>query len=180
MPSPAIETDRLILRLHTPEDAQPLFALQSDDEMMRHYPSKKTSIEDSREWIEWCLSHHEQHGYGLWALELKETGGFVGNCGLLKQNLDDELLTEIGYFVDKRYWGEGLATEAALASREWGFTHLDVPRLVSFIAPENLASIRVAQKTGMSWWKSGTFKGMEIGVWSITRRAFNGLKSRSG
>ena len=75
-------------------------------------------------------------------------------------------------------WG-WFSAEAARASRDWGFKHLERDRLFSFIVPENLSSVRVAQKMGMTWWKAATFEGKEVSVYSITRREWNSLRVRS-
>jgi RimJ/RimL family protein N-acetyltransferase len=166
-----IETARLRFRLPVMDDLGRLAALQADPEMMRYYHTTRTR-EETRESIERRIRHHEEHGYGLWALELKETGEYVGNAGLIEQELDGEPFTEIGWFVDRRFWGRGLATEAARASRDWAFANLDRERLVSFIVAENLASVSVAQKIGMTYWKKAEWKGYEVSVYSIARIAW--------
>jgi RimJ/RimL family protein N-acetyltransferase len=83
---------------------------------------------------------------------LKSTGELIGDCGLTVQDVDGAKEVEIGYHVRRDHWGRGLATEAACACRDYGFSRY-ANRLVSIIRPENLPSRRVAEKIGMNVWK---------------------------
>ena len=87
---------------------------------------------------------------GLWATLLKENGAFIGRCGLLPWEIEGRDEVEVAYLIDKRYWGQGLATEAARAIRNLAFEKLNLSRLICLIDPDNAASQRVAQKIGMS------------------------------
>jgi ribosomal-protein-alanine N-acetyltransferase len=87
---------------------------------------------------------------GLWATLQKESGGFVGRCGLLPWTIDGQQEVEVAFALSKAYWGQGLATEAAQGILQHGFETLGLSRLICLIDPGNNASIRVAAKIGMS------------------------------
>jgi ribosomal-protein-alanine N-acetyltransferase len=90
---------------------------------------------------------------GLWATILKETGAFIGRCGLLPWTIDGRAEVEVAYMIDKAYWGNGLGTEAAQALVDYGFEALGLNRLVCLITPGNEASVRVATKIGLAFEK---------------------------
>ncbi len=90
-----------------------------------------------------------EHGFSLWATLERSTGRLIGRCGLLPQSLGGRDEVEIAYLIARSHWRLGLATEAALAIRDHGFGPLGLPRLVSIIHRDNLASRRVAEKAGM-------------------------------
>lgn len=85
-----IETKRLILRELTTKDFSALFEIVSDPETMQHYP-KPFDKEKTKKWIEWNLQNYKKYGFGLWAVVLKETGEFIGDCGITIQNIDGEI-----------------------------------------------------------------------------------------
>jgi RimJ/RimL family protein N-acetyltransferase len=169
-----LETDRLILREFLPQDADALALLLSDPETMQYYPAPmdRAGVE---QWIERNLRRYAADGVGLWAMVLKSTGEMIGDCGIIRQPVEGEYLYEIGYHLRRDHWGQGLATEAAVACREWGFAHLGVSRLISLIRPENLPSQRVAERNGMTIWKEVDWRGLRHYVFSVerARAAFN-------
>ena len=93
-----LETKRLILRELTREDFDPLYRILSDPETMRHYPAP-FSPEKVQRWIDWNLDNYRAYGFGLWAVILKETGAFLGDCGITMQRIHGKLLPEIGYHI---------------------------------------------------------------------------------
>lgn len=146
-----LETDRLILRHLVMDDLNDLFALYSDPEIRKYFPEGVLNLEDTREELEWHMNGHPRHPeLGLWATIHKETGKFIGRCGLLPWEIDDQLEVEIAYLLDKSFWHQGLATEAARGLLQYGFEHLKLNRLICLIDPENVASQRVAERTGMT------------------------------
>jgi ribosomal-protein-alanine N-acetyltransferase len=163
-----LSTPRLILREFTADDADALALVVSDPETMKHYPAPmdRTGVEA---WIARNMRRYVEHGHGLWAMVLKPTGEMIGDCGLTVQDVDGKNEIEIGYHVRRDHWGQGLATEAARACRDFGFARLPVERLVSIIRPENLPSRRVAEKNGMVLWKEIIKAGLPQVVYSITR-----------
>ena len=105
----------------------------------------------------------EQHRYRL------ETPKGTIWVGMTKQEVEGEILVEIGYHVRRDLWGQGLAPEAAGACRDYGFTRLQVDRLISLIRPENFPSRRVAEKNGMTLWKTVLWRGLPHCVYAISR-----------
>lgn len=146
-----LQTDRLLLRHLSIDDVDELFALYQDPEIRRYFPEGVLTLEETREELEWHMHGHPRHPeLGLWATVHKETGMFIGRCGLLPWEIAGRLEIEIAYLLDKSYWGRGLATEAARGIMEYGFGRLNLSRLICLIDPENLASQRVAEKIGMT------------------------------
>ncbi len=145
-----LKTERLILRHLEIGDLDELFRLYSDPEIRKYYPEGVLNYEETREELEWFLNGHPEHPeLGLWATIHKETGKFIGRCGLLPWTIDDKLEIEISYMIDKAYWRQGLATEAANGIMQYAFEQLKVSRLICLMEPGNIASQRVAQKVGM-------------------------------
>ena len=97
------------------------------------------------------MNGHPRHPeLGLWATIHKETGQFIGRCGLLPWEIDGKLEIEIAYLLDKHFWHQGLATEAAKGIMEYGFQELHLSRLICLIDPGNIPSQRVAERIGMT------------------------------
>ncbi len=146
-----LETERLILRRLIMDDLDELFALYSDPEIRKYFPEGVLNYEDTKDELEWFLNGHPKHPeLGLWATIHKATGKFIGRCGLLPWTIDDRLEIEIAYLIDKEFWGQGLATEAAQGILKYGFEQLKLSRLICLIDPDNVASQRVAEKIGMN------------------------------
>ena len=144
-----LETTRLRLRLFTHDDLQIMFKLNSDPEVIKYADTPARDMEEVRERLEQGpLFDYEKYGYGRFAVELKETGKVIGFCGI--KYLPEIDLPEVGYRYLKEYWGRGIGTEAAKACVEFAREDLKITKLVALIIPENIASIKVAEKLGMS------------------------------
>ena len=145
-----LETPRIFLRRQTPEDLDDLWALYCDPEVTKYIPdAPKTRVEAAEE-LDWFLNGHPQHPeLGLWATVLKETGQFIGRCGLLPLTIDGQDEVEVAYAIARPYWGRGLGTEIARAIADYAFGALRLTRLICLIEPENVASQKVAEKLGM-------------------------------
>jgi ribosomal-protein-alanine N-acetyltransferase len=150
-------------------DVDNLLEIFSDPQTMEYYPSTKNS-KQTKGWIRWNIRNYKEHGIGLWAAESKEDGQFMGQVGLVPQRIDEDLEYEIGYLFVRKYWGKGLATEGAIACKEYGFGTLRRNRLISFIDPRNKPSIRVAKRVGMSLEKQIIKWDKEIHVYSIVNQ----------
>lgn len=145
-----LETERLILRHLVPEDLDDLFALYRDPEIRRYFPDGTLTYQQTKKELEWFLNGHPKHPeLGLWATLLKEENRFIGRCGLLPWTIEGQFEVEVAYLIDKRYWGRGLATEAAQGIVRYAFEVLNLSRLISLINRENLPSIRLAERIGM-------------------------------
>lgn len=165
-----LETSRLILREFVAADAEALARVLSDPETMRFYPAPfdRAGVE---QWIARNMARYAQDGHGLWAMVLKSSGELIGDCGLTVQEVEGVSEIEIGYHVRRALWGQGLATEAARACRDYGFARLPVERLISLIRPENVPSRRVAEKNGMTVWKEVMWRGLPHCVYAVSRSA---------
>jgi RimJ/RimL family protein N-acetyltransferase len=167
-----LETPRLILRQFVPEDADALSQVLCDSKTMRYYPAPLNRTQVS-EWIERNRRRYQEEGVGLWAMVLKSTREMIGDCGIIRQQVDGESLYEIGYHLRRDFWKKGFATEAAVACREWGFANLPVSRLISLIRPENLSSRRVAERNSMTIWKEVNWRGLHHYVYAVERWQIN-------
>ena len=146
-----LETNRLILRHLVMDDLDELFALYLDPEIRQYFPEGVLNLKETKEELEWHMNGHPRHPeLGLWATIHKETGKFIGRCGLLPWEIDDRLEVEIAYLLDKSFWHQGLATEAAQGILKYGFEKLNLFRLICLIDPENIPSQRVAERIGMT------------------------------
>jgi len=165
-----LETLRLRLREFVAGDADALAQVLSDPETMRYYPAPydRTGVE---EWIARCQQRYRDDGVALWAMELKSSGELIGDCGIIRQEVEGERFFEIGYHLRRDLWGQGFATEAAVACRDWAFAHLNIDRLISLIRPDNLRSRRVAERNGMTVWKEVEWHGMRHCVYSIEKNS---------
>ena len=169
-----LQTPRLHLREFTPEDANALAQVLSDPETMRYYPAPHGRAGYDRagveQWIARNRQRYQDDGVGLWAMELTTSRELIGDCGIILQQVEGKLLYEIGYHLRRDHWGQGLATEAAIACRDWAFARLNTNRLISLIRPENLPSRRVAERLGMTLWKEVNWRGLQHCVYSIEKR----------
>jgi RimJ/RimL family protein N-acetyltransferase len=169
-----IETSRLLLRQWKNEDLAPYTRICADPEVMR-YLSGPMTPKQSEEQLSQFVGHWEERGFGLWAVEEKSSGAFLGFVGLLYQEQwpEGRHKTEVGWRLDRSFWGRGLATEGARASLRYGFEELTLARIISIIHPKNIASRRVAQKLGMTSRGETNFKGNDVIWYAIERREWN-------
>ena len=171
-----IETQRLMLREYVADDFDALFEILSDAETMRHYPQPYTE-QGTRRWIEWSLQNYRNYGFGLWAIELKKTGEFIGDCGLTMQNIDGESLPEIGYHIHKKHWRKGFASEAARSVRDWAFEHTPYDCLYSYMTHTNVGSYATAAAIGMKKLKEYMDeKDGLLYVYAITRGEWEAMR----
>src|SRR5271163_4881386 len=113
-----LQTPRIQLREFTSQDVDAIASVLSDPETMRFYPAPydRAGVE---QWIARNRDRYETDSVGLWAMELMSTKELIGDCGIIVQKIEGELLYEIGYHLRRDFWGRGLATEAAVACRDW-------------------------------------------------------------
>ena len=163
-----LETQRLIIREYTPNDFDDLYEILSDAQTMKYYP-KPYDENGVRRWIDWSIRGYEQNGFGLWALELKQTGTFIGDCGVTLQNIDGEILPEIGYHVNKNYWRQGYAKEACAAVKDWFFENTGYDSVYSYMNQQNVASCATAAANGMTRIKAYEDGDEALYVYRITR-----------
>ena len=173
-----IETERLLLREYTPDDFDALYEILSDPETMQHYPAP-FSREKTRNWIAWNLENYQKYGFGLWAVVLRENGEFIGDCGLSLQNIDVQMLPEIGYHIHKKYWRRGYGKEAARAARDWAFRNTDYDVLYSYMKHTNVGSYSTAIANGMKKVKEYPDPKNTISyAYAITREEWEAMRKK--
>ena len=147
-----LKTDRLFLREMTMDDFDALYKVLADRNIMQHYPY---TFDEKRvsDWIERNMNRYKEYGFGLWAVCLKETGEMIGGCGLTLQNIEGEMLPEIGYHIRADHQRKGYAKEAAAAVRDWAFANTDYPALYSYCKYTNVGSYKTAESIGMHFEK---------------------------
>ena len=160
---PGIETERLTLRVHRLEDFVDSTAMWGDPEVTRYIGGRPFPKEEVWTKLLRYVGHWSVMGFGYWVIRDRATGRFVGEVGFadFKRDIQPSLegAPEIGWALAPWAHGKGLATEAVRASVAWGVTHFESGRTVCLISPENLASIRVAEKCGYKEFKRTTYKG---------------------
>ena len=149
---PVIETDRFTLRGHRLDDLNDCVAMWADPIVTRFIGGKPSTEQQTWARLLAYVGHWRLMGFGYWAVEQKATGSFVGELGFanfrrdISQSMKD--VPELGWALVSRVHGRGYATEAVRGVIEWGDIHLPSERTICLISPENVASIRVAEKCG--------------------------------
>ncbi|MFI5199453.1 MAG: GNAT family N-acetyltransferase [Candidatus Limnocylindrales bacterium] len=146
--APPDPTARLTFREMTLADLEAMAALLGDPVVMAYYAQPKDRAE-ALAWIEWNQRLYREHGFGLWIVEERGSGQFIGDCGLTPQQVDGTTEIEVGYHVRAALQRRGFATEAAAAARAYARDVLGLDRLVALIHPDNVALQRVAEKIGL-------------------------------
>ena len=164
-----LETERLFLREMTMGDFDALYAVLSDPEIMQHYPYSFDE-ERVRSWIERNMKRYTDDGFGLWAVCLKDTGEMIGDCGLTLQNINGQMLPEIGYHIRRDQQRKGYAKEAAMAVRDWAFQNTEYPALYSYCKYTNVGSFKTAESIGMHFEKEYEDEANKITHVSVIRR----------
>ncbi|MGZ5062077.1 MAG: GNAT family N-acetyltransferase [Usitatibacter sp.] len=142
-----LETPRLVMRQLRESDWDPLALMYADPDVMRFIGTGVTlNREETWRSIANMLGHWQLRGFGMWALEIRETGEIAGRAGFIEPPGWPGF--ELGWLLGKPYWGKGYATEAARAALRHGFDAMGRERIVSFIRPGNAPSIRVAERLG--------------------------------
>lgn len=139
----ALTTRRLGLRPYTAADIDALREVFADPGAARFYPAMHEQAALER-WITWNLANYELHGFGLWALELLDSGRFIGDAGITYQTVEGQRVLEIGYHLHPSLRAQGFATEAAQGCLSHAFTALNAEFVCSIVDPRNTASIKVA------------------------------------
>lgn len=164
-----LETERLFLREMSMDDFDALYKVLADREIMQHYPYIFDE-ERVRSWIERNMNRYKDNGFGLWAVCLKETGEMIGDCGLTLQNIEGEMLPEIGYHIRRDMQRKGYAKEAAMAVRDWAFSNTSYPALYSYCKYTNEGSFKTAESIGMKFCKEYPDEANGITHVSVIRR----------
>ncbi len=159
-------TDRLVLREFTDADRAPFAAMNADPVVMAHFPEPYDRAR-SDGFVDRIGACWAERGWGLWALELRRSGEFLGYTGLWPAEFEAPFTpaVEVGWRLAASHWGRGYASEAGRASLTFGFDTLDLPRIVSFTATQNVRSQRVMARIGLQRDAAGDFEhpGVPVG-----------------
>jgi ribosomal-protein-alanine N-acetyltransferase len=167
-----LETPRLILRHQVIEDLDALWALYCNPNITKYIPDAPRTRTEAQEELEWHMHGHPKHPeLGLWATIHKETGKFIGRCGLLPWEIDGQHEVEVAYTIAEEYWGQGLGSEAAQAILDYGLEKLNLMRLICLIDADNTASQKVAEKIGMRFEKEAQDELGPFLVYSINKQS---------
>lgn len=146
---PILQTSRLLLREMTEDDLPALRSILQDPQVMYAY-EHAFSEEEVRAWLAKQRRRYAEDGFGLWAMVLRQTGAMIGQCGLTWQDRGDGTqCVEVGYLLQRAFWHQGYATEAATACKAYAFQELGLDEVCSIIRDNNLASQAVARRNGM-------------------------------
>lgn len=153
MTSKVLETDRLNLRHFSELDAEFILGLLNEPSFIQYIGDRKVrSIDGAKSYIKnGPVASYAKNGFGLYLVELKETGEAIGMCGLIKRDTLDDV--DIGYAFLPNFWFKGYAVEAALAVKQYAGDIVGLQRIVAITDPHNAGSIRVLEKIGMKFEK---------------------------
>jgi RimJ/RimL family protein N-acetyltransferase len=140
-----VQSQHLGMRRLTVEDVEPLRRVIADPYASRFYQAMNQT-ESLERWIAWNLKNYEDFGFGIWAVELLETGVFIGDAGITFQTVEGERILEIGWHIHLDFRNRGFATEAGVACLHFGFGALGASVIGSIVDPKNLASRKVAER----------------------------------
>ncbi len=177
---PLITLQECVLRPFSGDDAGLLHKIYLEDGVMRYFPNPNPpTFEKVQKFISLQQEHWDQYGYGNWAIEIQGQPGLIGWAGL--QFLPELNAIEVGYLIGKAFWRHGYATAAARASTAFGFERLGLEHLIALIHPENIASLKVAQKCGFQPQKTIFLWGimliqhdLNVATWRVLKREMNG------
>jgi len=164
-----LETERLCLREFTMDDAQFIFDLNDDPEVIRYVPDPAcqdlNAASNVLETI--ILPQYSKYNIGRWAVELKESGEAIGWCGI--KFLEESGSYDLGYRYFRKHWRKGYGYEAAAACLEFGHTQKSLMKIIACAAVENKGSIRVLEKIGMTYESPGFDHGEPISIYASVR-----------
>lgn len=168
---PTIVTERLILRSWQSADLAPYATMNEDPETMAHLHGTMSYAATER-LVTHLIGMWHLRGFGMWAVELREDESFAGRAGLYQTSEWPE--PEVAWSIRRDLWNQGLATEAGAAALEFGFSVIGLDRIISLPAPENVASVRVAEKLNLAFekianvgpWKNSAIYAITRSQWS--------------
>jgi RimJ/RimL family protein N-acetyltransferase len=169
---PTLETERLRLRAFETSDLDDYAALNADPEVLRYLTSGQEPWDRGRSsrHLAFLLGHWRMWGTGMWAVEDRETGAFLGMVGFAEPEGWPGF--ELAWILARRYWGHGYATEGAAAALAHAFTVWQKDRVISLIRPDNRASVRVAERIGERLQSRIPHLGQEMLCYGLHRETY--------
>lgn len=170
-----LESDRLLTRFLLTEDAENWKSFLRNQEATKFFPESFRVNPDAQAsaWIERQHTRYRENRFGLQGLIEKSGGHFIGQCGLLAQEVDGIQHIEVGYHILPQYWNKGFAAEAARLFLNYGFRELQCERIISIIHIDNVQSQRVATKNGLTRERRTKWNDMNVDIWTVNRNDFN-------
>ncbi len=156
-----LTTERLFLRYFQITDAEAMYGVFGDEEVM-HFSDGVQTKQWVQNWLQKQIKNYQDQGLGPYAVVEKHKQEVIGYCGLFFfPDVNGQLEVEIGYRLKRSVWGQGYATEAVIAVLDYAFSTLGLKRIIAMIDPANVASIRVAEKVGMRYEQDVMFEGYD-------------------
>jgi RimJ/RimL family protein N-acetyltransferase len=178
-----LSTDRLRLRPWRRDDDAALAAIFAKPEVWQYPLRRGMSKDEAARFLARRLQEFDDQGWTLWAAELKQTGTLIGYVGLAEPTFLPEIMpsVEVGYRLDPDHWGHGLATEGAEAAIDFGFDELGLEHVVSIAEPDNLRSLNVMARLGMTLDRDAVHPelGMPLKVYRVDKASWRVRRSRS-
>ena len=164
-----VDTPRLSLRPLQASDAEPLLEIHKDPEVIKYilHGAPPGGITHAWRVIAMMIGHWHLRGYGQWAVVEKANAQVIGRVGLW--NPEGWPGIELGWIIGRTRWGNGFATEAALAALKWAWENVRTDHIISIIQPDNIASIRVAEKIGECFERNDVMDGTNVQIYGIRR-----------
>ena len=144
-----LETERLILRTWTFKDADELFEICREPEVMLRIGDRKPyeTVEKAKEFLNWAVSYQKENGFCRWAIIEKSSGKIIGSCGFARREMEE---VELGYLFAREKWGKGFATEAAGACLKYGFENIGLTKIIALTDADHTKSQKVLEKIGFT------------------------------
>ncbi len=165
------ESERLIYRKVALADLSSWAEFFVDNDRLKFLGTdeNKSEKEAAEYWVNKQLTRYNDNEYGHLVAIDKASNHFIGMCGILIRNIHDTIEYEIGYSLKPKYWGKGYATEMAKTMKTYGFKNINTNRLISIIHVDNIDSIKVARKNGMSLLFKTKFMEMEVDIYGVNK-----------
>lgn len=164
------ETPRLLMRRLEPGDLDRLALLYADPDIRRYFPDGTLTRAETAEEFDWFRNGHPDDArLGLWATIEKASGDFIGRCGLLLWEIEGRREIEIAYLFARTHWRQGFGAEAARGLVAHGLETLGLNRLIALVHPDNIASAKTAQRSGLHFERTITHDGMPCHLYAIER-----------
>ncbi|MBU3105820.1 GNAT family N-acetyltransferase [Clostridium gasigenes] len=163
-----IKTNRLVFREFTQADIDNLFLLLSDPIVMK-YCSGTINMIGTQKWLDIAIESYEKYGYDYWAVYERDTDTFLGQIGILNQEIDGTQEDCLAFMIGQKYWNKGYVTEGAIACINYAFKYLKLEKLIATVEPENLQSIFVLRKIGMKYIREANYGDEKVHVYSINK-----------
>lgn len=163
-----IETERLVFREFTKEDIDKLYLLLSDADVMKHC-SGTVDMPGTQKWLDATIELYKKYGYDYWAVYEKDTDAFIGQIGILRQEVGGNEEDCLAFMIGKKYWNKGYATEGAVACINYAFKTLKLEKVIATVEPENLQSMKVLKKIGMEYTGEAEYFNEKVHVYLMKK-----------